>query len=747
MELSDRLLANQLGLRLRDIQVFPTNQYDVAVHRIFQVTANLYEATTTNVLPAVFRPLFESRSNGVFLAGFTNDHRVSTLGAWLESNTNGLPLVIGAKKGIPNFNEFTLRSDILVQRRLQVTRASTNSGTRPNGTNQMYVLGVSNYFGVEAWNSYELSPYPRAVSIAVSNFATVTLWNAQGVQTNAFLTLTAQTNFVPGQWRGGEAMGFALPLSTNTIFLSNAVYRFDENVFLTGAEAAFESTPGFPLPYWIYGVSNRLTYLLSEPDGQDERIIDFVILRDGQTVDLFRELVAVLNPYSEITGISAAIGNLWNTNRAAPDSPTVGIRQQLDIALGNVTVPNSEWRGFGLSTTVNETDKQRAIDAFRAFCGFAALSTNQVTNLGTSMILPFNPAAKVAVVKTWEVDDPLVHYHLDDLQFGGSSTNFQYLRPTQPATNIPPSSLGRLNDRYSPWGGRPNSSYEAPTAYSRSLKDPGVTGSADWNFPSGMTLSSDWPGRVHRGTPWQTIYLKSDAAPLGGATGWTNQSPDVVQLPDGSLFSRTHPTNDWRMAAWLAQSWNTNDPRALISINATNTESWKARLAGLTVLSNNLSSPVLGQPPRFETNTIALDSPQLDGVIEGLERARAFQKGGYFADVAAFLSVPELSAASPWLNVSGDQLRWGLTDEAYEILPAQLLSLVRPDSVGTAVHTGNALELRFTAFDGLAYRLEGSDDFADWQPVSGPHVGVNGAFSVTMPLSAPWRFFRAVLLP
>src|SRR5436305_7398353 len=76
---ADRLLQQQLGMRLTEIQIAPTNRYDAAVHRIFQVTANIYDATSTNDFPSVFRPLFETRSNGVFLAGFTNDNRVGTL--------------------------------------------------------------------------------------------------------------------------------------------------------------------------------------------------------------------------------------------------------------------------------------------------------------------------------------------------------------------------------------------------------------------------------------------------------------------------------------------------------------------------------------------------------------------------------------------------------------------------------------------------------------------------------------------
>src|SRR5437868_15062927 len=54
--IADRLLEQQLGTRLTEIQIAPTNQYISAVHRLFQVTANIYDATSTNDFPTVFRP-------------------------------------------------------------------------------------------------------------------------------------------------------------------------------------------------------------------------------------------------------------------------------------------------------------------------------------------------------------------------------------------------------------------------------------------------------------------------------------------------------------------------------------------------------------------------------------------------------------------------------------------------------------------------------------------------------------------
>jgi hypothetical protein len=68
--------------------------------------------------------------------------------------------------------------------------------------------------------------------------------------------------------------------------------------------------------------------------------------------------------------------------------------------------------------------------------------------------------------------------------------------------------LGTLNTAYSPWGGNP---LKAPDyeAYDSCLRDPGLRTA---NFPVNQPLDLSWLGRVHRGTPWQTFYLKSGSA-------------------------------------------------------------------------------------------------------------------------------------------------------------------------------------------------------------------------------------------
>jgi hypothetical protein len=164
------------------------------------------------------------------------------------------------------------------------------------------------------------------------------------------------------------------------------------------------------------------------------------------------------------------------------------------------------------------------------------------------------------------------------------------------------------------------------------------------------------------------------------------------------------------------------------------------------VLSNDLEQPIAWEPPHFETNTILSGSSQIATIANGIERARSLQPGQYFASVAAFLIVPELSSASPFLNLQdSEQLNWGLNDEAYEAIPSQLLSRVRADPVARVARRANGFELRFTAFDGYAYRVEGSVDGAVWNIVSEPHYSTNGTFTLQVPASETMRFFRAVL--
>ena len=79
--------------------------------------------------------------------------------------------------------------------------------------------------------------------------------------------------------------------------------------------------------------------------------------------DAMSDLVAAANPYLNPAGGSAALANLWNTNRNAPNAPTVGSIEQAEISLGIIPTSVAEWQSFGQSQVANQSDKQAAYPA------------------------------------------------------------------------------------------------------------------------------------------------------------------------------------------------------------------------------------------------------------------------------------------------------------------------------------------------------------------------------------------------
>ena len=128
---------------------------------------------------------------------------------------------------------------------------------------------------------------------------------------------------------------------------------------------------------------------------------------------------------------------------------------------------------------------------------------------------------------------------------------------------------------------------------------------------------------------------------------------------------------------------------------------------------------------------------------------RSSQSGQRFNNPSDILATPELSTASPWLDFSSpDQLHEGLSDEAYEAIPSQLLPLLRPDSIGSVSQSGGTLQVQFSGSDGYAYAVQSSSNLLCWTPIS-TNYPVNGFFNFadTPPPGSPRRYYRSLLLP
>ncbi|HWV99467.1 MAG TPA: hypothetical protein VNZ64_07200 [Candidatus Acidoferrum sp.] len=750
------LLKAQLGLDLTNIHVFPTNQYSPAVHRLLQVTANLYDATTNRVFatspaepycPTVFRPLFRRTPDGaIIIAGFrevngTTMASVMTAPPMVEPDTDsgqvnlvpplgapfrndsqepmisGVPLVIGARKGFPNFNEFAMQTAMSVSRLLEFRRAAGDTYGPVMQTNQMYVAGISNTFGLEAWYSYS-NAYPRNLQLLVSGTMTALITNEFGdllLSNRVARGATVTTN----NWSGWTSLGdlagsFMLPFGTanQVIFLTNSSYVAGSPGFFAPQTHIFAQNQGSYVPHWYLILNTRALCILVDTDAN--RIVDYVNLNNWEpTLDVMGKLTEG----ADCSGNPAALGdvaNQWCTNLTARGVPIGVINQiQLGLGLNGTTLPNIN--SFSLDP-YSAPDAESAVDGFRYnLNGWGPIYPNDQGKTfykSNVFYVPFDPDTSIYIHTSWQANDPLVHYTLDDLlDLRVSRTN----RVDFVSHNPPLDNLGQINNRYQPWGGGP-SGFGNPSIPPTQIaaKDPLVTRSDCWDFPTNQPLGIGWVGQVHRGTPWQTIFLKSSNILLQTAnvsqnlaawqtwTGnpwlWANWQGSGQPVPD-AVF--TLPTNDWRLVSQLVSVFNTNDLRTLTSANQTTVQAWTTLLDGLTVLTNP-------SPGELDPIVMSSTSPQAAVIATGLLAARSSRPGQVFLDPADILATPELSVGSPWLNGSVTA-----SDEAFEMLPAQLLAKLRPDSIGSVSTGGGQPQLQFTGFDGYPYAVQVSSNLVD----------------------------------
>src|SRR6266487_1179343 len=117
-----------------------------------------------------------------------------------------------------------------ITRRLEVTRTNFSAPQSSWRTNMMYVLGISNIIGVEAWNSYR-SNYTRPVDIYVTNYVSMALTNDYGLRMTLNPTI-GQSFTIPNPtnavWTGYNNFtpnaSFVTPLRTNVVFLPDSAF-------------------------------------------------------------------------------------------------------------------------------------------------------------------------------------------------------------------------------------------------------------------------------------------------------------------------------------------------------------------------------------------------------------------------------------------------------------------------------------------------------------------------------------------
>ena len=337
------------------------------------------------------------------------------------------------------------------------------------------------------------------------------------------------------------------------------------------------------------------------------------------------------------------------------------------VSITNV-LSDREWKSYSSDRNAGQ-DREKAIDAFRVFFGLQPIfnpgNTNLPPGVGRIMQVPFTPTRKLNQQLSWQVNDPLVHYTLEDLYdpFYADTNNIQPLLPRQNLEN----NIGKLNERFRPWGGKPGKDPSGNAlAYDLGVKDPLITQSDDWDFPTNKFPNIGWLGRVHRGTPWQTVYLKSPVEPVQTWTKWAGRAD-------------THPTNDWHLVGLFTTALNDNAARGLLSVNQTNAAALSAVLSGVSVLTNTLAKAQLGAVPTYANTFIEPASWQMWYMVTNINATRLQQPGQVFPDLGSVLASPALTVASPYLNLAQNQTQHGIQDEVYERIPQQVLSLLKED--------------------------------------------------------------------
>jgi hypothetical protein len=359
----------------------------------------------------------------------------------------------------------------------------------------------------------------------------------------------------------------------------------------------------------------------------------------------------------------------------------------------------------------------------------------------------------------------LVHYLATDLT---STNGAQLIHNRVDLTAATPllANLGNVNAAYQPWGGNsmaggtslnPNPEFDV----NYQVKDPMVYQSDNWDFPTNKLAGLGWMGRIHRGTPWQTIYMK--AAPTLNLDSWRRWSNDNALLTNGNVITvdapMTHPIDDYTLFDLFTTAINENASRSRLNVNQTGLAAWSAILGGVDVLSNGPTGPIpMAIAPAGVYDPSNSPSP-MAAIWQGINNTRGNTDSNFimfpnqtFQHMGDVLATPQLTVASPFLNTNGlaSSGAGGINDEMLERIPQQVMSLLTLNqnprfviySFGQTLHPADHSLVIGGTFNGLCtnyqitaesatravVRVEGSMDPQYTNDVVHPHPDPQGRF-------------------
>jgi hypothetical protein len=488
-------------------------------------------------------------------------------------------------------------------------------------------------------------------------------------------------------------------------FLPESVYQISSAQFFpTYLNPPFETGGSLSVfPQFDFMTTNQCQAFIIDTTVNPNRIVDYVQFSGPNSV---RDLNAELKD-DYVNNITLPY-KMWYTNAynlaASPPVPTLGVFNQLYVSrtakgaqyVNSWKAPPNMPPGLAHSPGAEAA----FFDAF--FTGqpftYPSGSQNSYTNAELTNQVPYTPTRITYDYTIWQANDPLVHYLSSDLNAASSRTG---LKPIDDAVtqSVPFEAPNVVTPRYQPWGrGQQMAGVNPPVdknVFNLAYRDPLVYGSDNWDFPTNKYPSSGWLGRVHRGTPWQTIYLKATNIlnlPNTGFSTWK------IWLGDNDTFDALNsgPAQDSRLFDIFTTALDDNASRGTLSVNQTHLASWSAVLSGVNVISNTTPDSPHYDLPNYQTNVVIDPAGLVDTTLPPSQQPPLWQivngpnginvtrtntslfPNQTFARAGDILRVPALTQLSPFINASdADHLNYDISDEIYERIPQQIMGLLR----------------------------------------------------------------------
>jgi hypothetical protein len=509
------------------IEIFPTNHYTVETHRLLQIAANMVDGLANQPRPKIFQPLYSVEGGKVFITNYQEILDPNVLlkkpvplqelinSNDLDSDTllEGQPLLIGAQKNLPNLNEITVISAATLYRELEFLK---QNNARPHQTNQYFYIGVSNLFGVELWNGYTNAL--TNITVQWSGRLDLTLLDDATVLTATNFNL--EGSMAISHWAAAplitrRSTNFILPILTNFTLLPQSSYSLERHQLESGTNRLATGNLALPTPKLKVLVNNPLTLVIFEIVNGQTNVLDYVSLpRKGTTLDFDLQRILgsrlATDPYARFFNPQSG-SNLSN-------APTVGILDQIAVSTGDLPVSSADWR----SANVNVNDKERSQDYFRE------LLFGRTNAPNSSFFAPLVPGITVVGTDSFSVVDPLINdlWQHNFPAFSGSHSIFPIgLSKHVNVFNSLKLNLGNLNF------------YETPVAWwddFATLPKLIRIRPDDFSFPENRDLNLEWLSRIHRGTPWETIYLGHQ--PIFPFSFWTAYGLSEALYSTNDLF-------------------------------------------------------------------------------------------------------------------------------------------------------------------------------------------------------------------